>query len=80
MARNAGAIVAIELLAAVEGMDCRGPIRSNARLEAVRALVRDSVPSMASDWEFSAALRAAETMVSGGSVLAAAGLCETNPW
>ncbi|MGG2320018.1 aromatic amino acid lyase, partial [Salmonella enterica] len=63
MLRNAEAIVAIELLAAVEGLDHRAPLRAGPRLEAVRSLVRAQVPSMAQDREFSVAMRAAEELV-----------------
>ncbi len=74
MLRNAEAIVAIELLAAVEGLDHRAPLRAGPRLEAVRQVVRAQVPSMARDWEFSAAMRAAEGLIRSGAVLTAAGL------
>lgn len=74
MLRNAEAIVAIELLAAVEGLDHRAPLRAGPRLEAVRSLVRAQVPSMAQDREFSVAMRAAEELVRSGAVVRAAGV------
>jgi len=74
MARNAESIVAIELLAAVEGIDHRAPLHTGPRLEPVRQCVRDVVPSMAIDWEFSSALRAAEDLVHSGRIVAAADL------
>jgi histidine ammonia-lyase len=79
MARNADAIIATELLAAVQGIDHRssrhaGGLTSNARLEAVRKLLRAEVPSMADDREFSAAVTAAGALVRDGRVHAAADL------
>lgn len=74
MARNANAIVAVELLAAVQGMDHNAGLRSNPRLERVRQLVRGKVPSMAEDWEFSRAVAAANMLLRDGRVNAAAGL------
>jgi histidine ammonia-lyase len=74
MARNADAILAIELLAAVEGMDCHESMRSIDALEAVRQLVRKNVASMAKDWDFSDAVAKAQSYVRGGHVNTAAGL------
>lgn len=74
MARNAEVIVAIELLAAVEGLDHRAPLKTSPRLDAVRQAVRVQVPSMARDWEFSGALRAAEALVRDGAIVRAAGV------
>jgi histidine ammonia-lyase len=74
MARNAESIVAIELLAAVEGIDHRAPLHTGPRLEPARQCVREVVPSMAIDWEFSSALRAAEDLVHSGRIIAAAEL------
>ena len=74
MTRNAEAIVAIELLAAVEGLDFRGPLRTGRRLELVRRCVRDQVGSMSVDWEFSSALQAVQSLVNSGEIIKAAGL------
>jgi histidine ammonia-lyase len=74
MARNAESIVAIELLAAVEGIDHRAPLRTGPRLLPVHDCVREKVPSMATDWEFSSALRAAEQLIHSGRIIAAADL------
>jgi histidine ammonia-lyase len=73
MARNAGAIVAIELLAATEAMDCHGPSKSCPTLERLRAAVRSAVPSMATDWEFSHALDHAQALVTSGEIVRLAG-------
>jgi histidine ammonia-lyase len=74
MARNARAILSIELLAGVQALDARPGLRSNARLERLRTAVRQRVPSMAVDWEFSAAVAAAGELVDSGAVAALTGL------
>ncbi|GIH17130.1 histidine ammonia-lyase [Rugosimonospora africana] len=74
MADNASAILAIELLAAVEGMDHRPGMRSSDPLEEARRLVRSQVPSMADDWEFSQAVTASNALVRHGAVANAAGI------
>jgi histidine ammonia-lyase len=42
MAGNTAAIVAIELLAAAQGIELRQPLRTSSRLQEVVALVRES--------------------------------------
>ena len=49
IADNARVIVAIELLAAEQGVDFHAPLASSAVLEKVRAVVRDRVPAMEVD-------------------------------
>src|SRR5207245_8136333 len=43
MAANSAGIVAIELLAAAQGIDLRAPLRTSPRLQEVHALVRSRV-------------------------------------
>src|SRR5271168_962294 len=52
MAKNADAVVAIELLAAAQGCDFHAPLKSSAALEAVRALLRAQVPHLTDDRHF----------------------------
>jgi len=49
IARNAAGVVAIELLAAAQGVDFHAPLLSSPALEAVRAAVRARVPHYAAD-------------------------------
>jgi histidine ammonia-lyase len=44
IARNAAAVVGIELLAAAQGADVHAPLRSSPGLEAVRGAIRARVP------------------------------------
>lgn len=66
MARNAAAVVAIELLAAVQGCDFHTGLRSGPPLEAVRARVRRAVPMLDTDRYFAPDIEAALAIVRGG--------------
>jgi histidine ammonia-lyase len=46
---NAEQVIAIELLAAAEGLDYRAPLRSSKRIENARALIRSLVPRVIED-------------------------------
>jgi histidine ammonia-lyase len=74
MARNADAVIAIELLAAAQGCDFHAPLASSKSLEAVRALLRAQVPHLSDDRHFHPDMQAAESLVRSGAVAAAADL------
>jgi histidine ammonia-lyase len=66
MADNAAGIVAIELLAAAQGLDLHRPLRSSTALEAVHGLLRRSVPMLSRDRYFAPDIAAARQLVVGG--------------
>jgi histidine ammonia-lyase len=72
MAANANAIIAIELLTAVQGCDFHSPLTSSAPLERVRAGIRRLVPALAEDRYLHADLQAAIAHVTSGSLIDAA--------
>ena len=72
MARNATAVIGIELLAAAQGCDFHLPLGSSAPLEAVRALLRGEVPTLSDDRHIHPDLECAAAMVRDGRVAAAA--------
>ena len=74
MAANAQAVVAIELLAATQGVDFHAPLVSSAALEAVRQRLRRDVPMLGDDRYFHPDMEAAITLVRSGAVIAAAGI------
>jgi histidine ammonia-lyase len=74
MADNASAIVGIELLAAAQGCDFHRPLASSAALEAVRALLRAEVPTLAEDRFMHPDMEAAIALVREDAVVKAAGL------
>ncbi|RAK62347.1 histidine ammonia-lyase [Phenylobacterium kunshanense] len=74
MAENATAVIGIELLAAAQGCDFHAPLQSSDALEAVRKLVRRSVPALDLDRLFHPDMEAANAMVRTGAVVSAAAL------
>jgi len=74
MAENAVNIVAIELLAAVQGCDFLTPITSSAPLERVRVRVREHVPRLDDDRYLAPDIKIAADIVRSGGLAAAAGV------
>lgn len=68
MAANARAVIGIEWLAAAQGCDFHAPLTSSARLEAARALLRGSVPTLTDDRHFHPDMEAATAMVANGAL------------
>jgi len=68
MADNAAGIIAIELLAAAQGVDFHRPLRSSAALEQAHALLRRRVPRLARDRFFAPDIAAARALVTGGAL------------
>jgi histidine ammonia-lyase len=73
MAENAFAVVAIELLAAAQGIDLYGSLPSSPPLEAVRRLVRSVVPTLDDDRHLHPDMMAALSLVRSGRVAEATG-------
>mgnify|MGYP001044657648 FL=1 len=68
MAENAVQIVAIELLVAAQGCDLHAPMRSSAALEAVRARLREVVPTLGHDRFLAPDIAAAAQLVRSGAL------------
>ena len=66
MADNAAGIVAIELLAACQGIELRRPARSSDALEPVVAAIRERVPGYTKDRFFAPDIAAVKAMVRDG--------------
>ena len=49
IARNAAGVVAVELIAAAQGIDCHAPLKTSPRLQAIHAVVREISPRLTSD-------------------------------
>lgn len=73
MARNATAVIGIELLAAAQGCDFHAPLASSPALESVRTALRAWVPPLQQDRYFHPDMEAANELVRSGRVIAAAG-------
>ncbi len=63
MNENLTWILAIELLAAVQGVEFRRPLKSSKTLENVIQLVRDNIPALGEDRNFSPDLEAAYSII-----------------
>jgi histidine ammonia-lyase len=67
MNANTRAIIAIELLAAAEGIDFRRPLRSSEPLEAAHAIIRKHIAPRQEDRIFSNDIAAVGQLISAGS-------------
>jgi histidine ammonia-lyase len=74
MARNAAAVVGIELLVGAQGCDFHTGLASSAPLERVRAALRAVSPRLEADRYLHPDIEAASTLVRSGAVARAAGL------
>jgi histidine ammonia-lyase len=74
MARNAGNVVAIELIAAAQGCDFHEPLRSSEPLERVRSLLRPLVRHLEDDRALAPDIAAAARLVTDGTLVEAAGV------
>jgi histidine ammonia-lyase len=71
MVANAEAVIGIEYLAAVQGLEFHVPLQSSAPLEAARRLLREHVPALDEDRHFHPDIEAANALVRGGHLIAA---------
>ncbi len=69
MAENAMAVIAIELLAAVQGCDFHAPLATSAVLETVRQRLREKVPHLSDDRHMHPDMQLAIDMVRSGALL-----------
>ncbi len=69
MAENTAGILAVELLAAAQGVDFRRPLRSSAALESAIGLLRERVPFYDKDRYFAPDIAAARDLIVAGAYL-----------
>jgi len=67
MNANLARIIAIELMAAAEGVDFRRPLRSSAALEDAHGLIREKSARRDEDREFATDTEAVATLIEQGS-------------
>jgi histidine ammonia-lyase len=68
IARNAAGVVAIELIAAAQGVDYHAPLKTSATLQAVHATVRDLSPHLGADRYWADEMAALQAAVLSGSI------------
>jgi histidine ammonia-lyase len=66
VARNAAGVVAVELIAAAQGIDHHAPLRTSARLQDVHAKVRNHSSHFASDRYWADEMAALQAAVLAG--------------
>ena len=49
IARNAAGVIAVELIAGAQGIDCHASLKTSQKLQAVHAKVRERSPHLVSD-------------------------------
>ena len=69
MADNTAGVLAIELLAAAQGVDFRRPLRSSAALEEAHAIIRSVAPHLDGDRFLATDIEAARPLVMDGKFL-----------
>ncbi|MDP9199723.1 MAG: aromatic amino acid lyase, partial [Pseudomonadota bacterium] len=79
MAENTRGILAIELLAAAQGIDFRRPLASSSALERAHSLLRAKVSFYDHDRHFAPDIQAAKTVISSDDFLALVptGICSS---
>ena len=68
IARNAAGVVAIELIAAAQGLDCHAPLETSYKLQVVYEKVRALSPYLASDRYWADEIAALQSAVLAGVI------------
>jgi histidine ammonia-lyase len=66
IARNAAGVVAVELIAGAQGIDCHAPLETSAKLQKVHAAVRRYSPHLVSDRYWADEMAALQAAVLAG--------------
>ena len=68
IARNAAGVVAVELIAAAQGVDCHAPLKTSDKLQTVHAKVRALSPYLTSDRYWADEMAALQAAVLAGVI------------
>ncbi|HXC75231.1 MAG TPA: histidine ammonia-lyase [Sphingomicrobium sp.] len=68
IARNAAGVIAVELIAAAQGVDCHAPLTTSAKLQSVHAAVRELSPHLVSDRYWASEMAALQAAVLAGEI------------
>ena len=68
IARNAAGVIAIELIAGAQGIDCHAPLKTSARLQSVHGKVREYSPHLVSDRYWADEMAALQASVLAGQI------------
>ena len=68
IARNAAGVIAVELIAAAQGIDFHAPLKTSARLQAIHSKVREITPFFESDRYWADDMAALQSAVLAGTI------------
>jgi histidine ammonia-lyase len=68
IARNTAGVIAVELIAAAQGIDYHSPLKTSAKLQAVHGKVRELSPHLVSDRYWADEMAALQSAVLGGEI------------
>jgi histidine ammonia-lyase len=68
VARNTAGVIAVELIAAAQGIDCHAPLKTSAKLQAVHAMVRERSSHFTSDRYWADEMAALQSAVLAGEI------------
>jgi histidine ammonia-lyase len=68
IARNAAGVVAVELIAAAQGVDCHAPLKTSPKLQAIHAAVREISPRFTADHYWASDMAALQAAVLAGEI------------
>jgi len=68
IARNAAGVIAVELIAAAQGVDCHAPLKTSKKLQAIHAAIREITPRMGVDRYWASDLAATQAAVLAGGI------------
>ena len=68
IARNAAGVIAVELMAAAEGIDYHAPLRTSAKLQQVYSAVRERSPYFTADRYWADEISALQSAVLAGEI------------
>jgi len=68
IARNAAGVIAVELMAAAEGIDYHAPLKTSPRLQAIHSVVRERSPHFTADRYWADEMSALQSAVLAGEI------------
>ena len=68
IARNAAGVIAIELIAAAQGVDYHAPLKTSPKLQMIHAKVREITPHFTSDRYWANDMAALQSAVLAGEI------------
>jgi histidine ammonia-lyase len=69
IARNAAGVIAVELIAGAQGIDCHAPLKTSAKLQSLHARVRELSPHLVSDRYWADEMSALQAAILDGGVV-----------